>query len=320
MASEPGRSPRRGFSVLGPAILIALGIVFLLNTLDIVPWGVWATLWRFWPVILILFGIQVILGRAGASWSISLLLAVAAVVLVVGVVVAASQGGWISGIPIDSGANREQADQAQPGEVSRDLGNIQEARTNIEFGAGKLVLDSLPAASSKLVVVDYSVGAVGRAPRLTLSESGRQGNLRITGGENFRFGRRAEPDQWMVHLNPAIPLDLTVRMGAADGSLDLRALRVRTLNLDVGASSAVVGFPAAAGSTRAFINAGAATLTLDIPPEVGARVVSDSGLASISASSRFSQAGGVYTSDGYQTATNRVEIELKAGISTVNIK
>lgn len=320
MASGPGRSPRRSFSVVGPAILIALGIVFLLNTLDIVPWGVWATLWRFWPVILILFGIQIILGRAGANWGISLLLAVAVMILIVGLVVAAAEGGWIAGIPIDSGTNAEQADQAQPGSVSKDLGNVQEARANIDFGAGRLVVDSLKATSDKLAVVDYSVGTVGRVPSVTLSQNGRQGDLRITGGETFRFGRRAESDQWTVHLNPAIPLDLTVRMGAADGSLDLRDLKVRTLNLDVGASSGVVGFPGSAGSTKAFINAGAATLTLEIPSEVGARIVSDSGLASINASSRFSRSGGVYTSDDYQTATNRVDIELKAGVSAIDVK
>ncbi|MDP2659635.1 MAG: DUF5668 domain-containing protein [Dehalococcoidia bacterium] len=320
MASEQGRPHRRGFSVIGPAILIALGAVFLLNSLDIVPWSVWGTLWRFWPVILILLGVQTILGRSGANWAISLAVSIAAVVLLVGVVVAASQAGWIEGIPIDGGAGAQQAKEAQAGSVSNELGTIQEARSTLEFGAGRLSVDSLPSGSDKLVVVDYSVGAVGRVPSTKLTQVGRQGNLDITGSNEVKFGFVSGADEWNVHLNPAVPQDLTVRIGAADGNLDLRGLKVRTLNLDVGASAVMVGLPANAGSTNAFVNSGAAALTLEIPAEVGARIVSDSGLASINASSRFSRAGGVFTTDDYQTAANRLDVELKAGVSTVSIK
>ena len=45
------RSPRRG-GLVGPAILVALGVVFLLNNLGYLGWGVWGTLLRLWPVLL----------------------------------------------------------------------------------------------------------------------------------------------------------------------------------------------------------------------------------------------------------------------------
>ncbi|MDO8688590.1 MAG: DUF5668 domain-containing protein [Dehalococcoidia bacterium] len=320
MGFEQGRPHRRGFSVLGPAILIALGAVFLLNSLDIVPWSVWGTLWRFWPVILILLGVQTILGRSGANWAICLVVSVAAVLLLVGVVVAASQAGWINGFPIDGGPVTQQTKEAQAGSVSNELGTIQEARVTLEFGAGRLSMDSLPSGSDKLVVVDYSAGAVGRIPGTKFTQVGRQGNLDIAGSKEVKFGFVSGADEWKVHLSPAVPQDLTVRIGAADGNLDLRGLKVRTLNLDVGASTVIVRLPANAGSTNAFVNSGAATVTLEISPEVGARIVSDSGLASINASSRFSRAGGVFTTDDYQTAANRLDVELKAGVSTVSIK
>lgn len=312
MASEQGRPRRGGFSVLGPAILIGLGIIFLLNSLDILPWGVWGTLWRFWPVILILIGIEIVLGRTRAGWVISLAVAVVLVAVLVGLAVAASQAGWVPSL-VEIG-------QAQAGSVDKDLAGIQEAQANIDFGAGRLGLDSLPTASDKLVVVDYTVGTLGRLPRVGLDKEGGRGVLRIAGGENLRVGPRAEPDQWTIHLARNIPLDLTVRMGAADGSLDLTNLRIGTLNLDVGASSVLVRFPTEAGATRAFVNAGAASLTLEIPPNVGARIVADSGLASIDASSRFSRSGGVYTTPDYQTAANRLDLELKAGVSSVSIR
>ncbi len=48
---------RRGF--VGPLILLTIGFILLFNNLGIIPWGIWRTLWRFWPVILILIGIEI---------------------------------------------------------------------------------------------------------------------------------------------------------------------------------------------------------------------------------------------------------------------
>jgi len=49
---------------VGPLIIITIGVIFLLNNFDILPWSIWNSIWRFWPVLLILWGIQIILGRS----------------------------------------------------------------------------------------------------------------------------------------------------------------------------------------------------------------------------------------------------------------
>lgn len=55
-------------------LLIFLGIVFLLNNLNILPWTIWLSLWRLWPVILILAGLQTVFrGSKIADWLIYLL-------------------------------------------------------------------------------------------------------------------------------------------------------------------------------------------------------------------------------------------------------
>lgn len=50
-------------SPVGALILITIGALFLLNNIGILPFSVWFVLWRFWPVLLILAGIRLILGR-----------------------------------------------------------------------------------------------------------------------------------------------------------------------------------------------------------------------------------------------------------------
>jgi hypothetical protein len=48
--------------IVGALILISLGLTLLLNNFGLLPPGFWQTLWRFWPVILILLGLQQIFG------------------------------------------------------------------------------------------------------------------------------------------------------------------------------------------------------------------------------------------------------------------
>lgn len=50
--------------VLGGVILLLIGVVFLLNNFGILPWQVWNVIWRFWPLILVVWGFEVIFGRA----------------------------------------------------------------------------------------------------------------------------------------------------------------------------------------------------------------------------------------------------------------
>ncbi len=45
-------------------LLIFLGTTFLLNNLNIIPWSVWDHLLKFWPILLILGGIQILLGTS----------------------------------------------------------------------------------------------------------------------------------------------------------------------------------------------------------------------------------------------------------------
>jgi hypothetical protein len=125
---------------------------------------------------------------------------------------------------------------------------------------------------------------------------------------------------WRVRLNEDIPLSLTFETGASDARLDLSALRVTDLRLETGASSVSITLPAQAGHTQARIEAGAASVSVHVPPEVAARVRLEGGLASINVDQdRFPRARGVYESPDYDTAQNRVDLEVRAGVGSVEV-
>ncbi|MBI4188085.1 MAG: hypothetical protein HY529_02650 [Chloroflexi bacterium] len=58
---------------VGGIFLLFLGIVFLLQSLNILPWGLWGNLWQFWPVLLIATGLSILL-RHRNVWLVSLLI------------------------------------------------------------------------------------------------------------------------------------------------------------------------------------------------------------------------------------------------------
>ncbi|HUD20568.1 MAG TPA: DUF5668 domain-containing protein [Candidatus Saccharimonadales bacterium] len=74
---------RHHHSFVWAFILIALGMIFLFNNFGLLPWGVWDTLWRLWPVLLIIWGLQTIFGR---SWWGQLIVAILTLALLAAVI------------------------------------------------------------------------------------------------------------------------------------------------------------------------------------------------------------------------------------------
>ncbi|MBI4282928.1 MAG: hypothetical protein HY663_00490 [Chloroflexi bacterium] len=58
---------------IGGIFLVFSGVVLLLQTLNVLPWGLWGSLWRFWPVLIIILGLG-ILGRRLNVWLVSLVI------------------------------------------------------------------------------------------------------------------------------------------------------------------------------------------------------------------------------------------------------
>jgi hypothetical protein len=56
MSDQPRREYQPGALPLGGLLLVAVGVLLLLQTIGVVPWGLWLELWRFWPVLLVVAG------------------------------------------------------------------------------------------------------------------------------------------------------------------------------------------------------------------------------------------------------------------------
>jgi hypothetical protein len=306
---EPRRRRRGG--VVGPLILIFLGGVFLLQNTGHLPPNFWVNLWRLWPLVLVLAGIELLLAhRVPWLW----LAALAAVVLIVGAV------ATNSGLPL----------QHTPPAVTRtaqtDLGGATQATVTVRFGAGQLNVGPVEQPGPNRLAEMHYEGPADLAPQPGYAVKSRVGQLeyQISGrGPGFIpfSGNRSDTMRMDLNLSPAIPITmLTVQSGAADARLDLSSLRVDNLDMSLGAASTWVRMPQA-GSTTAHISGGASTITIEVPQGVAAQIRHHGGLSTLNVDmSRFPQVSdGVYQSSGYESAQNKVDINLETGIATIQV-
>jgi len=317
-------SSARSGSLIAATWLIGLGVVFLVQRAAGLPWS------EAWPLFVILIGVASLVstivnrrfelsGLWAFTWPVSW--------IVVGVVLWLSATGSIGQGPTDLIAEYwpwalvvlgiwfvigavVPSGRGLSETLALPLAGTPDAGVRIRFGAGNLT--TRPAAAGNLVDGEFVGGVIHRLV----------GPGRIELVQDTRYGlpwieRRSD---WTVGLTAEIPLDLKVDAGASRAVLDLGGLRVRTLEIQTGASETRVLLPRAAGATSVKAQAGAASLTLEVPTGVAARIRTRMGLGSTQVDqARFPASAGGYESPDYATAANRVDIDVQGGVGSLRV-
>jgi len=199
------------------------------------------------------------------------------------------------------------------------LKTAERALVRLHHGAGRLQVDG-SAPARQLLDGTFGGGVEAQTQR---EGSISKVDLRVPGDScclGFPWYSRGALD-WSLGLSRDVDLALDVETGASDNRLDLGLLRVTNLNLRTGASSTTVTLPASAGYTRVHVESGAASVSLRVPEGVAARVRIQSGLSGITVdASRFPRAGDVWRSPDYDTAANKVDMDIQTGVGSVDVR
>ena len=316
-------SARRG-SLIGATWLIGLGVVFLVRQAVDLPWS------QAWPMFVILVGVAGFVSTAltwrpsfGNLWAFTWPVAW----IVIGSLLLASTTGnlgtdpgtliadywpwalvilgiwFVIGALIPGGATFEE-------DLTVPLGGAQAAEVRIRFGAGSL--ETHAAAPGNLIDGDFRGGVVHRAIGPGRSE--------LSQDTTYGLPWLDRESAWAVGLTAEVPLDLRFDIGAARTTLDLIDLKVRRLELHTGASETRVRLPRAAGETEVKSEHGAASLTIEIPAGVAARIRTRMALGTSQVDqARFPRIGDLYQSVDYGTAANKVDIDASGGVGALRI-
>jgi hypothetical protein len=203
-------------------------------------------------------------------------------------------------------------------QVAIPLEGATRLHVKIGHGAGRLTVDNR-AAPGELLTGSFAGGMQYKMDR---SDGEVKVRLRVPDQAIpvFNWGWSHSID-WTIGLTREIPIALEIGTGANETVLDLTDLRVTELQVHTGASSTKVSLPANAGFTRVSCEAGAAGVEMRVPSSVAARIRYRGGLSSINVStSRFPRSGDGYQSVDYDSALNKVDIEVHMGVGSVDIR
>jgi hypothetical protein len=126
---------------------------------------------------------------------------------------------------------------------------------------------------------------------------------------------------WRFQLTEEVPVTINLDTGASQLDLDLTNVLASQIKLQTGASSSNVILPARCASIL-DLSAGAASINILIPEGVSGRIRIKEGLTSMMVdTNRFPQVDSrMYQSPDFDTAANRAEINVEAGLGSITVK
>jgi hypothetical protein len=292
-------------SLVWPVILITVGILFLLSNLGVLNINFWQ-LWRLWPVLLILAGIDLIIGRRSAMGNVvALILALLVVAGAVGLALSSPEVFGPAGVESDL-------------RFEEPLDGVERADFRIGFAAGTLEITRLEDSGS-LIVADLEL-VTNRQPVWRFSPSGENASLVLEYEAGNFQSWSGRGDRWELALSPRAAFELDADIGAGDATIDLTGLDIRGLRVETGAGRSTIILPRE-GQFEATITGGVGQLIVEIPREMAARIEVDRGIGGVNMSERFeSQGADVYESDDWETNENRVTLQIEVGIGQVTIR
>lgn len=317
----------RGSSV-GAIFLILLGLIFLLNNFGVLSWSVWGILWRFWPIVLVLWGLQAIFGRSRFARLIVGVISLLIVVLILALVVTANNSSandwvkrylpnWDTGKVFRQGAVVE----TKKSIAATEYPNVSGRAVKVELGIGKLVLND--SSENSFVELTARHSSTFGQPKLGHSLSGQE--LEIELGQSGKFGNwfnafnelRYQLQLGMSEL--ATKLDLEIGTGAAE--VKLKTLRVTEAEVEVGTGSVEVEFaPASVPTGEVKISVGTGSVSIRLPKEVGLAINHEVGLGGFAVDGTKLKGDGEYKTSNYDASTVKLSIRGEVGTGSINVE
>ncbi|MBE9460514.1 LiaI-LiaF-like domain-containing protein [Dyadobacter subterraneus] len=341
-------------SIFWGGMLIIIGIFWLLRKLDIFFFH-WDAILPYWPVLLILAGILLILTNkyTAARGLVGLLIVIAVfggLTSRTGRVFDRHRDNWNfnwndhdndwdhdddNDDDDDEGDNdddkdsdyEEDSNRQEEGSYKKPVNNsyqyemedfIQKANFNLEGGAGSFTVkgntDKLFEADTRSSVLGFlsntSINKLANSATVNLKME--DGNVKIHKGE---LSNKADIE---LNIKPIWTIDLG--LGAGSGNFDLSNYKVENLKVSTGVADLDIRLGDKLDNSNVKIDAGVASLGLEIPKTVGCEIKLDGALNLTSFDDLEKINDKLYRSPGFDKATKKIMISFDGGLSKVKIK
>lgn len=263
-------------------------------------------IWHFWPVLLILFGVALLVRPLKWGWIIVLICFAAGVALIYNVLFTSNP---VVNIPETS------SEGSKTFNFSQNLSaNVDNADISIDSGAVSLELSDTPdqLISGTLVSNLFE-------PLFKTDQKNNKMSVILSTNRNITSFSGTKNDL-NVKVTNKIPVNMTLDVGASDINLDLSHIILSGLTVKSGASSLDIGLGSAIQSdANVVVKAGASDIKITIPNEIGVNVTIKSGLSSKELNGFNKIDSNTYRSDNYDKAAKKINLEIDSGVSSITI-
>ncbi len=199
-----------------------------------------------------------------------------------------------------------------------ELDGAEVATVRIDMSAGELTVagegHSLMDAVFRYNIEDWR-------PKVSYRVTGNEGELVVEYPNSnlaIPVGRTVTND-WNLRFNNAVPIEMEVHTGAGDSELDLHALNLTGLRIEVSAGNSTVDLSGALDhDLNATITGGFGNLTVYLPGEMGVRVRADTDIGGLN-DAGLTKDGDVYVNEVYGSAAHTLYLEISTGVGSINL-
>jgi len=295
-------------------LLVLIGVLFILKNTGVLFFS-WHSMWQLWPVILILWGISIIPVK---DW-IKLVLSLVTVVVTFFAVQQYSPKDnhkW----DFDWNERKDRDNQDKDNVITynnvmtEDYDSLTKyAELKLNIGVGNFTIKD---TTNMLIEVKHDNDNANYSMTAKVEDSTAIVDLSLEKGE-FNEGKVSNNVNMKLNPNPIWDLDLNV--GAAEVNFDLSGFKTRNLKIQGGASDIDIKIGAALPLTDMKLEAGAASITIRIPEGAGCEIISNTFMSSKDFKGFTKVANQKYQTPNFATSTNKIMINLQAGVARVDV-
>lgn len=308
--------------IAGAFVLITIGLIFLLNNLGILSWDIWGELWKFWPIFLVLAGLEMVFGKRWLGrlvvGTISLLLL--AFILVYSISVGINQERqqqlrerfpWWPQFQVITG----EGTQTREWRVQKsEFGSFEYKKMDIDFGNGTIMIaDQAEMPEILLVKADYSPKR--HLPKVDSELQGTTLYTKIASDSIPFIGFNLAPVTYDVRLSePSKPLELDLAVGSGEASVSFNSQKVTKLTTRVGSGSATLRLSdQSIPQQKVVMDIGSGDATIHLPANVRVRVNYTIGSGELNTNGNSYDGTGQFVSDNIADTLPIFDLELRIG-------
>ncbi|MCA9392025.1 hypothetical protein KC614_02360 [candidate division WWE3 bacterium] len=323
---------KRSGNVVWALFLIFIGVMFLLNSTGVVGWNVWAYLWRFWPLFIVLAGVQILVGRSRAAGALVSIFAVL-VLLCVGfmsllAVRSTVVTDWNVRLPqwfldVVSQTNGVGDELSQEATVEVDaFENVESRDLVLDVGLAEFTLVDQDVEDYLHYDAQFYQNFGG--PLLDRSFTNNKLSLKFKQmDQHSSVGVSKSPTYNFTLGAVDVPTSFDFTVGAGSGEVDLTKVKVNDLYIDIGAGQMDLTLSDKSIPSDFKIEIGAGKFVLTLPKTVGFKLNYSVGVGSINVGEENIASIGkddVYRSDNYDKTDLKVTISAEVGVGQLKIE